>query len=196
MTKRRVGLLALWLLVGLALTAVLWVSLTQAQDRILGWWSMPYGDQVTCGGPEFTQTHFYEWSGERPEWVDIQIVGPHTYDYQNGVFIPHYRVINVFPAVWEWDVVGGTPGCGEDYRECWIRGKLKDSMWVDEDRHTVPIGYTIQLHYLRPGFNDGADHYMGAWYGQEYFQDNAGRGMYDARGCVEPYGVYLPLMLR
>jgi hypothetical protein len=179
-----------FLVLVLALLAVVPAS---GQVRELQWWSIPYGDQQTCGGPDFTQVHIYEWCGDRPEFIYILVTGPHTYDFVNGVFVPHYQIINVFPAVWEWEV----QNCDADYRECWIFGRVKNSMWDDAISCTNPIGYEIQLHYLEPGFYDGADHHMAATYGLgDYVQINAGVGMYDAGGCTHHYDVWLPAILR
>lgn len=198
MRNTRNPLLWILLLLGMGLACVgsllVWQNGGAApleQWREMTWWSLPWGDQVTCGlddGVYFEQFHTYEWRGERPDWIYIYVTGPNTYDFSSGVFIPHYSVIDVFPSVWEWETDF------EDYRERWIRGRLKDNMWVEGEHHTVPIGYKIRLYPIQ-GDVFTADHFMAGLYGTVSRTVNAGRSTYDATDCYFA-PVYLPIILK
>lgn len=181
------------LLLAAVLLGLVIIEDANAQAYEMYWWSVPYGNQTTCGiddGIAFEQTHFYEWSGEKPQWIYIYVTGPHTYDFESGVFIPHYRVTDVFPHDWEWYTDH------EDYRERWIRGRLPDEYWNDSvNRTTTPIGYKIELHRLEPG-NYVADHHIAAWYGFSPMPtENAGASRYNANDCIW-FPVYLPIILK
>jgi hypothetical protein len=164
-----------------------------AQYYGMTWWSLPYGTQVTCGvdeGIPFTQRHFYEWSGEKPEWIFIFVTGPRTYDEDSQLFVSHYKVTNIFPNDWEWETDYN------DYREHWIYGRLKNEYWNDATKRTdTPIGYDIELHRLESGTYT-TDHHLAGYYGFDPpEQENGGTSRYNANDCVW-FPVHLPLILK
>lgn len=162
----------------------------QGPTRLMEWWSVPWGDQTTCG--MFEQSNYHEWLGDKPDIIYFEIAGPETHDIESGIYTYHFTLLSIFPEGMKWEVSGGW----EDPRGHFIVVRLSENefLWSDaEARTVVPIGYRIRVH----GLDDNRyviQHVMVGTYDGDVTAKSFVAHFY-AYGCYTPR-VYLPMILK